>query len=271
MLVKNNQQVKKGDLLMEIDPTPYTLQLEVKQASLKQQTARLKILKTKFAMAENELKSVKDQYELAVKKKLRFEKLAKAQAVSKQEYEDTITAMDNAKNKLTEAEEECEYWDDTQAVQLTVIDSLKSEVALAEYVLSQTKIKAPADGFIVNINARPGDFAEQGKAMFGILEDQEWWVKSNYKENLISKIKPGQKVWITTDLYRYRIFEGEVVNIGRAISRTPEEEKVIPYVQPTTDWIRLDRRFQVRIKFTAPPENIKFHMGADARTFIFLD
>lgn len=270
VLVKNNQSVKKDDLLMEIDPTPYQLMLDVKTASLKQQGARLKILQTKYKMSEHELSAVRDQYRLALKKKARMQKLADDHAVSKQKYEDSITELDNAKNKLTEAQEECEYWADSQSVQLTVIESIKSEVALAEYTLSQTKIKAPASGFIVNINARAGDFAQQGKAMFGILEDQEWWVKANYKENLIRKIHTGQKVWITTELYPYRIFEGEVVNIGRAISRTPDEEKIIPYVQPTTDWIRLQRRFQVRIKFTDIPNDVKFHMGADARTFIFL-
>ena len=270
VLVKNNQSVKKGDLLMEIDPTPYKLLLDVKRSSLNQQTARLKILLTKYKMAKTVLAAVKDQYQLALKKKHRMQKLSGENVVSKQKYEDSITSLDHAKNKLTEAQEECEFWFDSQAVQVTVIDTLKSEVALAEYTLSQTKIKAPADGFIVNINSRPGDYAQPGEAIFGILEDQEWWVKSNYKESVITKIKPGQKVWITTEMYPFTIFEGEVVNIGRAISRSPVKEKIIPYVQPTTDWIRLQRRFQVRIKFNNIPKGVRFHMGADARTFIFL-
>jgi membrane fusion protein, multidrug efflux system len=270
VLIKNNQYVAKGELLMEIDPTPYTLQLNVKKSTLAQQQARIKILGSKRKLAERELVNIKNQYKLALTKKIRYTKLLKDGAVSRQAYEDIVTACDETKNKLEAAKEECEYWEDSAAIQLTVIEATKSEVKLAEYVLSQTRIIAPADGYIVNINARPGDFAQQGRSMFGILENQEWWVKANYKEYIIPKIKQGQQVWIILDLYPTRILEGEVVNIGRAISRTPENSKVIPYVQPTTDWIRLERRFPVRIKFKNLPKDIQFHMGSDARTFIKL-
>jgi multidrug efflux system membrane fusion protein len=155
-------------------------------------------------------------------------------------------------------------------VQQTVINSQEAELDLAEYYLSLTKVKAPVDGYVTNINCRPGDFVKPGEALFGLLDNNLWWVEANYKEYLLQRMKEGQKVWVLTDLYPLTIFEGEIQNFDRAISRTDDNNTILPYISPTTDWIRLSRRFQVRIKFTKKTDDVKFYMGADARTLIFL-
>jgi multidrug efflux system membrane fusion protein len=62
---------------------------------------------------------------------------------------------------------------------------------------------------------------------------------------------------------------GHIASIGQGISRDPEAAKLLPYVAPTTDWIRLQRRFPVTILLDEPPPNMKLFMGADARTVIF--
>ena len=106
--------------------------------------------------------------------------------------------------------------------------------------------------------------------MFGIVETTEFWVEANYKECYVGKIEPGQKVWIQCDLYPYRIFDGQVVSIGTGVRRSDKPEQALPYISPTIDWIRLQYRFPVRIKFVDPPPDIQFRMGADVRTLILL-
>ena len=269
VLVKNNQYVKKGDLLMEVEPRTYQLILDTKTASLKQQKAEVEIIKDKQTMAADELKVIKNQYDLAQKKLDRYDKL-KDSSISEQQFENIQSDFDTVKNKLTAGEESLQYLQQSAIVQQIIIDATASEVALAEYRLSLCQIKAPTDGYIVNINVRPGDYAAQGDAMFGILDDSEWWLEANFKEHRLNKIKPGQKAWIISDLYPGRMFKGEVVNISRAISRTPGETKLVPYIQPTTDWVRLQRRFEVRVKLFDVPEDIELRMGANARVFVRL-
>jgi len=269
VLAKNNQYVKQGDLLMEVEPRAYQLILDTKLSALKQQKAELEIIKNKQIMAADELKVIKNQYNLAQKKLDRYSKL-KDNSISEQQFENIQTALDTAKNKLTESEENLQFLQKSVAVQQTVIDATASEVDLAEYRLSLCQIKAPADGYIVNINVRPGDYAAQGIAMFGILEDSEWWVEANFKEHRLNKIEQGQKAWVISDLYPGRILKGEVINISRAVSRTPDKTKIVPYIQPTTDWVRLQRRFEVRVKLLNVPEDIELRMGANARVFVRL-
>ena len=269
--VKNNQLVNKGDLLIELEEYPYRLVLNVHKATLAQDQAQLKVTEIKNEMARQTLKSVTSEFKLAVKKRDRFRELVREKAVSKQAYENVETELDNTTIRLTQAKENVKYWMAAVAEQATVIDASRARVALAEYDLSMCRICAPNPGFVNNMYIRPGDYAVVGEPMFGIVETTEFWVEANYKESHCGKIKSGQKVWIQCDLYPSRIFEGRVVSIGTGVSRNDKPEQALPYISPTIDWIRLQYRFPVRIKFVNPPPDVQFRMGADVRTLILLD
>ena len=66
----------------------------------------------------------------------------------------------------------------------------------------------------------------------------------------------------------WHLHRAKVTGIARGISREPAPGLLLPYVAPTTDWIRLQRRFPVTLTLTDPPEELKLYMGADARVLI---
>ena len=269
--VKNSQYVQKGDLLLDLDPTPFELKLKVKKSTLQESMTELKVQKSNHKTAKNKLKSVYNQFKITQVQFARYEHLSKKGAVSRQDFEQKVANYDKAKNDVADAEQKCEYWQETINAQMAIIDSTKSQVALAKYYLDQTKIYAPADGSVINCNVRPGNYANQGTGLFSIVENTGWWIKANYKESVVRKIKPGQTVYIFVRMYPTRLFKGVVKSIARGTSRTKENEKVLPYVEPTTDWIRLQRRFTVVVEFAEPiPDDIQFCEGGNARTFIIL-
>ena len=268
--VQNNQIVKKGQLLIELEEYPYQLILNVHRASLAQDQAQLEVTKIKYETAVERLKSVTREFKLAVKKRDRFKELVRENAVSRQEYENVETELDESTITLTQAKENVKYWRAAVAEQMTVIDASGARVALAEYNLSMCRMCAPNPGYVNNMYTRPGDFAVVGKPMFGIVETTEFWVEANYKESHVGKIKPGQKVWVQCDLYPFRLFKGEVASIGTGVSRSDKPDKALPYISPTIDWVRLQYRFPVRIKLLDLPTDVQFRMGADVRTLILL-
>ncbi len=270
IFVKDNQYVKKGTLLMQLDPYPYQLKLNVEKSALKQQKTQLEILKTRYKTADEKLKAIQNEYSLALINYNRYKKLSRDGAESELSFEKRTHTLDEAKNNLTEAEEQCEYWEDMINAQEVAIDAISSKVALAQYNLDQTKVYADNCGYVTHCNVRPGDYASQGDSMFVIIQDNFWWIMANYKESVLRHIKPGQKVLIYTDMYPFQFLSGEVEYIGRGTSRTKEKEKALPYIQPTTDWIRLQRRFSVRIKLDSVPKDVKLCEGANARTLIVL-
>jgi len=78
----------------------------------------------------------------------------------------------------------------------------------------------------------------------------------------------GQSAWVWLDTYPWHFHRATIQGIARGISREPTERKLLPYVQPTTDWIRLQRRFPVTLVLQEQSPDIVLHMGADARTLI---
>ena len=82
-------------------------------------------------------------------------------------------------------------------------------------------------------------------------------------------LRPGERAWVWLDSDPWRLHRAHIASIGQGISRDPAELKLLPYVAPTTDWIRLQHRFPVTILLDEPPPEDELFMGADARTVIF--
>jgi membrane fusion protein, multidrug efflux system len=74
-------------------------------------------------------------------------------------------------------------------------------------------------------------------------------------------------VW--RDGSRWQFHRVRITGIARGISRSTEAPMLPPYVVPTTDWIRLQRRIPVTIVLDEAPPDGKLYMGADTRTVIF--
>jgi multidrug efflux system membrane fusion protein len=85
----------------------------------------------------------------------------------------------------------------------------------------------------------------------------------------LRKFTIGGEAWVWLDSQPWRLHRARIAGIARGISRDPDAEKLLPYVAPTTDWIRLQRRFPVTLTLVDPPPDLNLFMGADARTVIF--
>jgi membrane fusion protein, multidrug efflux system len=82
-------------------------------------------------------------------------------------------------------------------------------------------------------------------------------------------MKVGQNAWVWLDTYPWQVHRATVQGIARGVSRDQGDRKLLPYVSPTTDWIRLQRRFPVTLVLQEQSPEIILHMGADARTLLF--
>ena len=144
----------------------------------------------------------------------------------------------------------------------------KARLALAQYDLARTRLVAPVSGFVTNLSLRPGDYATAGVPIVGIVDDLQWRVVANFKEYVAAGLKPGARAWIWLDSHPWRLFPARVFNVGRGIARHRDEQRLLPYVAPTTDWICLSRRLQVTLMFDPMPD-VPLFMGTDARVLLF--
>lgn len=103
----------------------------------------------------------------------------------------------------------------------------------------------------------------------GIVDAHAWRIMANYKEYYVRPLKIGGTAWVWLDSEPWRFHRARITGIARGISRSPDMPMLLPYVAPTTDWIRLQRRIPVTIVLDEMPADGQLYMGADARTVIF--
>jgi membrane fusion protein, multidrug efflux system len=266
--IVDNQTVKKGELLATIDPTPFQLSLNEKQAKKAQAEAQLAVDRDVIAAAQAKRDDAAAKEQLAADNLRRATPVAQAGFVSRQALETAATQAQEAKAALAEAEVAISKAQQELALHQATVATITAEIATVQWQLNQTKLLAPTDGTINQLMLRVGDQAVENQPLLGLVDAHAWRIYANYKESVIRHMTVGHTAWVWLDTYPWHIHRAKIQGIARAISREQTERKLLPYVEPTTDWIRLERRFPVTLVLQDLPPEIVLHMGADARTLI---
>jgi len=255
--VKDNQRVKKGDLLLELDSRPYEAEAEKARAQLALTDLEIQAYKDKISAAEAELKQsqVKADYAVDYAKRIQAlvgnlyvtvdkNQLAQTEAVAAtQKVEQDKAALATARNLLGEQGE-------------VNVRRLAAQAALrdSELKLSYCKVYAPCDGYVVNLQITPGAYASTGEQVFSIVDDRIWYVLANFRETDLRHVRPGMAVDVYLLADSSRKIRGIVQGVPKAITpqyapsqNSPGGQGILQNVSPTLDFILLAQRFPVRI------------------------
>jgi multidrug efflux system membrane fusion protein len=266
--VVDNQTVTKGTLLAEIDPTPFRLSLAHQQAKLGEAEAQLSVDHELIKSAKEARDAAAARAKLAQDNLKRAEPIARAGFLSRQGLESATTSAQAAAAELADAQAAVDKQRRMQQLHEATIKAITAEIAYLQWQLDQTKIRAPTDGTITNLTLRVGDQAVANQPLIGLVDAHAWRVIANYKESVIRHIQVGHSAWVWLDAYPWHIHRATIQGIARGISRDRTAPRLLPFVEPTTDWIRLERRFPVTLLLADPHPDVTLHMGSDARTLI---
>ncbi|OEU65786.1 MAG: hypothetical protein BA863_09970 [Desulfovibrio sp. S3730MH75] len=265
--VRDNQHVVKGELLACIDPVPFQLRVTNCQAKLDQAKARLEMQKNSLQSIKSFFKESSAALKLATATEERFRRLLRKKTIAQQTYDVKMetyqAALDHNKGAQAEVDEA------TSAIQayLLNVKATQAELDIAEFEANHTKLFSPVEGFVTALNIKPGDYAKVGQSIMAVVSDEDWRIVANYREQLVRHIQPGQRVVVHLDNYPWQLFEGKVQGVAHGVSRSPVSKKLLPYVEPKTNWIRLSRRFPVRINLKQS-KGVRLLSGSDARTIV---
>jgi multidrug resistance efflux pump len=126
-----------------------------------------------------------------------------------------------------------------------------SAVAAAELNLQRTRVLAPVDGYIVNLNVHKGDYAVVGRPLIAVVDRQSFRIEAYFEETKVPRIRPGDAAEVRM-LGSNLVLYGHVEGMATAISE-PEVAGLLSNVNPTFPWVRLAQRIPVRIGLDAPP------------------
>ena len=266
--IVENQTVKKGDLLATIDTTPFQLALNEKQAKKAEAEAQLAVDRDTIVAAQAQRDDAAAKERLASDNLRRATPVAAAGFVSRQALETATAQVQEAKAALADAEAAIAKAQQVLTLHQASVATIGAEIAYLQWQLDQTKLLAPTDGTITQLMLRVGDQAVENKPLLGLVDAHAWRIYANYKESVIRHMTVGHTAWVWLDTYPWHTHRARIQGIARGISRLPMDRKLLPYVEPTTDWIRLERRFPVTLVLEDPDPGVVLHMGADARTLI---
>ena len=232
LLIDDNQLVKKGDLLLEIDPKDYEVKLQQAKAKLEEAKASLVRTENQVTKSLSDLEFAQNDYE-------RYSKMFEKGIASKQDYDSSLNKLTSAQSGSNAAKA---MYDEISAS----IKRLEAEVEQDELNLSYTKIYAPEEGLITNRSVEQGNYVQVAQPMFAIVPEK-MWVVANFKETQLANMKPGQPVEIKVDTYRGKKFQGKVDSIQRA---SGAKASLFPPENAVGSYVKIVQRVPVKIVFT---------------------
>jgi membrane fusion protein (multidrug efflux system) len=254
---KTNQQVKKGDLLLRIDPAPYRIALAQADAALA--SARLSVdqLRATYQQAVAEETQAQSDVEYNQKAFDRQQDLLKKGVASQATYDQAENALRSAQQSLTQAKEKAlaaiaglggdpNIETDKHPTVLAAI-AKRDQAALD---LANTEVHAPADGIVSqNTRLQVGAYVSSAQAMptdlLSLVETDNTWIEANFKETDLTNMAVGQKAKVWVDAYPKCTFTGEVASIGAG---TGSSFSLLPAQNATGNWVKVVQRVPVRVK-----------------------
>lgn len=271
--VVDNQAVKKGELLFEIEPAPFQLALD-------DANARLAAARQQFEMATSEVKAAESLIENRKAAVANFQDqfdrlgaLVKQGAETPIQFETVTSQLQAAQANLNAALDALQRAQIARGTEETnpQILSAKSAVAMAALNLSYCKVFAPCDGWVTNCVLAAGNYVTTGIPVFAMVQSGTFWLSANFRETEVSKIQPGMRARVTLRGYPGRAFEARVQGTAWAIYQQSLAKELVPVVNPTIDWVQLAQRFPVRIDLIDPPADLPLRVGASGSATILLE
>ena len=250
--VTDNQSVRKGDLLIEIDPADYDVRFHEASSALGVEQAKLAEADTRIAAAKANLDLQRANLALAELEKARMENLYRQEVVPKDRYDRAMTAHEVAQAQMKTAEEQLRQAESQKITQASTIRQKEAAAALAGLNLKYTSIYAPVDGYVTKKTVQEGNQIQGGQPLMAVVSLDDLWVTANYKETELERIRPGQKVTIEVDTYPGRIFTGTVDSI---MAGTGVSFSLFPAENATGNYVKVVQRIPVKIRLDDGTDN----------------
>ena len=260
--ITDNQQVKAGDLLLEIDPQDYIIRRDQARAALAAARAAASAAdnsaKTTSVSAPANADAATAQvataqatWEKAAADRSRAEALFDAEAYSRQQLDQAVAAeraargtldqMQSARQAVSTATTAIAGAQDTRDQLLAQVKQAEAALAQAESDLANTKIVAAMDGRITKRSVEPGNFVQPGQQLASVVGG-DLWVTANFKETQLMQMRQGQRVDIKVDAFPNMILHGKVDSLQAG---TGARFSLFPAENATGNFVKIVQRVQI--------------------------
>ena len=299
--IRNNQLVKKGDLLFEIDPRTFQDSVNGARADLDNMRDIIKSLvqqvdgmRDAVTQSESAVNAARFEMEAlaadAENAKVAFEgaaTLVKSGFSDQREYDNknteyqmAVARLSGARSHVNQATADLERSRADLArakANLGVLGEAnprlrraEADLKLAQQNLDFTTVSAPEDGYITNLQLRAGDSAIANQPIVAVIEANSFYVEAFFRETFVGDIQIGDRAVVTLMGYPDTPLQGRVESIGWGIAQTNGSTgfQLLPSISPTFEWIRLAQRIPIVVYLDKLPDTVKLRAGTTASVLV---
>jgi membrane fusion protein (multidrug efflux system) len=256
--VKEGQQVKKGDVLFRLDPTPFRIALQNAKAQLDQTALTIEAMKQDYQTMLANISAQRAQVDLAQRNYDRYAKLLKANAISQSTYDTARVALSSARDQLSALQHTAQ----TQLAKLggridiptnqqpQYLQAL-ANVREMQRQLDHSVVRAPFDGVVAEVDSlQPGTLVISAMSAFsttsavGLIANHDSWVEAHMKETDLTYVHQGDPADFTVDTYPGCTFHGHVQSVSAS---TGSAFSVLPAENASGNWVKVVQRIPVKV------------------------
>ncbi len=270
--VAENQRVRAGDVLVELDSRSHEIRLAETEADLARARSQVASLKADYRASLAELEETRARISHLESQTERYRSLSKRGIAASAQYEEAAADLSAAKRRVATQQERVKEalisigGDINRPVEkhpLYLAAAAARDQALLW--LDYTRIIAPANGIVTAIHLEPGEFVEKGEPIFAVVDDRETWIEANLKETQLTHVHEGLKAEIEVDAYPGVTWKATVQGIAPA---TGAEFSILPPQNATGNWVKVVQRVPVRLRLLPNQDRPQLRAGMTAHISI---
>lgn len=270
LYVQEGDWVEKGKMIAQLDDEDLRQRVELARATVKSSQARLEKLLAgsrpeEIREAEANLQQAQFDYENKKTQYERMKTLFDGRVIPKETLDNAETRFKVARAALEGAMEtykkvkEGPRKEDIEDGRAQV-EQAKASLKLAETQLSYTLLQAPISGIVLVKSAEVGEVVNPGTSILTLADITNVWLRAYIPETELSRVKWGQEVIVTTDLYPRKEYKGKISFISSQSEFTPK--------QIQTEKERVTLVYRIKVDISNPSRELKLGMPADGRILL---
>jgi membrane fusion protein (multidrug efflux system) len=276
---KDNEHVKKGQLLITIDDTDLKTKVAQSQAALENAKANLLSVKSnseagnenanastlssssvqqsvnsakaRLTKSEADFKRVENMFNAKAATQAQYDGAKADLDISKAQYDGAVSQYQSASAQSLGIHSQAE----AQRAQISLAEAMvkqrEAELALANTQLDNATIEAPCDGIVTKRAVDEGQYITVAAPMCSVIDNSHLWVTANFKETQVRKLKIGQEVVVKIDAFPDIKIKGTV---GSFIGATGAKFSLLPPDNSTGNFVKIIQRVPVRIDLSEYPK-----------------
>ncbi|MBW8812711.1 MAG: HlyD family secretion protein [Caulobacterales bacterium] len=273
VLVRHNQQVRRGDPLVRIDPEEFDARASAAAADLGNAQAAVasaraalvsldaeqRLAAANVRAAQTRIRAADADNERAQADRVRYETLVASGAVARKDADQYRAAAVGASSAADRTRAELDVSKSQEAVTAARRATLEAQLAAAEAAVARaqaaldlarqdqahTLVRAPIDGVVGDRQVEPGDYVQPGTRLLAVVPMNALYVTANFKETQVSRMVAGQPATIKVDALPGKALKGEVESFAPGSGST---FSLLPFEPGTGNFTKIVQRVPVRIR-----------------------